>query len=340
MLAYIVRRTLIAAFTVLIISFISYVIIHLPEGDYADFVAIQTYRLTGRHVPPEELEAIRELVGLNRPLMVQYWDWLSSIIFHGDFGPSWSGGGLLPDGGRTPIADILAERLPFTIALNALIAIIVWVVALPIGIYSAVRQHSIGDYTFTFIGFTGIAVPDFILGLVLMYVAFTLFDHRVGGLFSGHYVVAPWSVGRVIDLIQHLIIPTIVIGTAGTAGLIRIMRNNLLDELRKPYVATARAKGQAAWKTIAKYPVRVALNPFISGIGGTLPGLIGSSVIVSIVLSLPTLGPVLLTALRQADAPLAGTIIMLFAALSVVGTLVSDLMLVVIDPRIKLTGRS
>ena len=217
--------------------------------------------------------------------------------------------------------------------------LITWSFAIPVGIYSAVRQHSIGDYTFTFLGFTGLAVPDFLLGLVLMYIAFAYFDHSVGGLFSGDYIYAPWSVGRVIDMLQHLIIPGIVLGTSGTAGLIRIMRNNLLDELGKPYVVTARSKGLVNWKLIVKYPVRVAINPFVSGIGSMLPALVGGSVIVSVVLSLPTLGPALLNALEKEDAETAGTIILLLGALTVVGTLISDLLLVVVDPRIKLTGR-
>ena len=194
---------------------------------------------------------------------------------------------------------MIQKRLPLTIGLAAATLLMTWVFAIPIGIYSAVRQHSIGDYTFTFLGFTGLAVPDFLLGLVLMYLFLAHFNQSVGGIFSGEYQFAPWSVGKVLDLLQHMIIPAIVLGTAGTAGLIRIMRNNLLDEPNKPYVVTARAKGQVEWKLVAKYPVRVAINPFISGIGSMLPALVGGSVIVSIVLSLPTLGPVMLEALQR-----------------------------------------
>ena len=198
------------------------------------------------------------------------------------------------------------------------------------------RPHTVGDYVFTFVGFTGLAVPDFLLGLVMMYVLFAFFDLSVGGLFSGKYQLAPWSIGKVLDMLQHLIIPAVVLGTSGTAGLIRVMRNNLLDEMGRPYVVTARAKGMVNWKLIVKYPVRVAINPFISSIGSLLPALIGGSVIVSIVLSLPTLGPVLLTAVMGQDMFLAGTITLLLGVLTVIGILISDIMLVVIDPRIKL----
>ena len=279
---------------------------------------------------------MREEMGANRPMLVQYWRWISKIVLHGDFGESIERGGW-----HSPasINQQISERLPYTIYLTAFTMLLTWSFAIPVGIYSAMRQHSLGDYVFTFLGFTGLAVPDFLLGLVLMYVAFAYFNQSVGGIFSGDYLNAPWSVGRVIDMLKHLIIPGIVLGTAGTAGLIRIMRNNLLDELGKPYVVTARSKGLVNWKLIVKYPVRVAINPFISGIGAMLPALVGGSVIVSVVLSLPTLGPLLLDALQKQMAEMAGAIILLLGALTVVGTLISDLLLVVVDPRIRLTGR-
>ena len=207
------------------------------------------------------------------------------------------------------------------------------------GIYSAVRQHSIGDYAFTFLGFSGLAVPDFLLGLVLMYVAFAYFDQVVGGLFSSDYAKEPWSLAKIYDLFQHLWIPAVVLGTSGTASLIRIMRNNLLDELGKPYVVTAKAKGMSPVKLIVKYPVRVAINPLISTVGYLLPALFSGSVIVSVVLSLPTLGPVLLTAMIQEDVYTAGFIILMLGVLTVIGTLISDILLAVVDPRIKLTNR-
>jgi peptide/nickel transport system permease protein len=228
--------------------------------------------------------------------------------------------------------------LPPTIALTLFVIVVTWVFAIPVGIYSAVRQHTIGDYAFTFLGFTGLEIPDFLFALVLMYLLFDLFGTSVGGLFSADYEDAPWSLAQVIDLLKQMIVPGIVLGTAGTAALIRIMRNNLLDELNKPYVVTARAKRLPAWKAIAKYPVRVAINPFISSIGALLPAVVSGSVIVSVVISLPTLGPVMLEAFNSQRPQLGGTIILLLGALTVVGTLISDLLLVVVDPRIRLTG--
>ena len=203
------------------------------------------------------------------------------------------------------------------------------------GIYSAVRQHSVGDYFFTLIGFSGLAVPDFLLGLVLMYVAFAYFNQSVGGLISTEYQDAPWSVGKALDVLQHLWVPAVVLGTSGTASLIRIMRNNLLDELSKPYVVTARSKGMASWKLIMKYPVRVAINPLVSTVGYLLPALVSGSVIVSVVLSLPTLGPVLLESMIQEDVYTAGFIVLMLGVLTIVGTLLSDILLAVVDPRIK-----
>ena len=240
--------------------------------------------------------------------------------------------------GRLSIEDVVTERLPPTLGLAAFVLLITWMFAIPVGIYSAVRQHSIGDYALTMIGFTGLAIPDFLLALLLMYLFFDLFDMSVGGLFSADYKNADWSLPRVWDLIKHLALPGIVLGTAGTAGLIRIMRNNLLDELNKPYVSTATAKGLTAWKTVIKYPVRVAINPFVSGIGTMIPAMISGSVIVSVVLSLPTLGPIMLEAQQHQQPQLGGTIILLLGGIAVVGTLISDILLMLVDPRIKMSG--
>ena len=337
MLAYIVRRTLIAAFTLAVISFVSFLIIQLAPRDFVDHIIERTgahhgHALDYGNLTPEQIEALRHLYGLDRPLVVQWADWVSDIV-RGDWGYY-----ILGSDNRRSIEDILTERFPPTIALTAFVMVVAWMFAIPVGIYSAVRQHSIGDYAFTFLGFTGLAIPDFLFALVLMYLLFDLFDMSVGGLYSGDFREAPWGLARIWDLLKHLVIPGIVLGTAGTAALIRIMRNNLLDELNKPYVVTARAKGMPAWKAIAKYPVRVAINPFVSGIGAMMPALVGGSVIVSVVLSLPTLGPVLLTALQEQQPQLGGTIILLLGVLTVVGTLISDLLLVVVDPRIRLTG--
>ena len=340
MLAYIVRRTLIAAFTLVVISFVSFVIIQLPERDIVDYILERTSvaadsSMSSANMTPEEIEELRHRFGLDRPLVVQWADWVSDIV-RGDWGYYFRGSG----GGsqRRSIEDLIAQRVPPTIALMAFVIVITWTFAIPVGIYSAVRQHSIGDHAFTFLGFAGLAIPDFLFALVLMYLALDLFGMSVGGLYSGDYRDAPWGFARVIDLLKHLIIPGIVLGTAGTAALIRIMRNNLLDELNKPYVVTARAKGMPAWRAIAKYPVRVAINPFVSGIGTMLPAMVSGSVIVSVVLSLPTLGPVMLRAFEWQQPQLGGTIILLLGTMTVVGTLVSDLLLVVVDPRISLTG--
>ena len=340
MLAYIVRRTLIAAFTLAVISFVSFVIIQLPPRNIVDYIimeqgqdstmsASEEYRLT-----PEEIQSMRHLYGLDRPLVVQWADWVSNIV-RGDWGYYVVGGDL-----RKSTGEVVRQRLPPTVGLTAFVIVVTWMFAIPVGIYSAVRQHSVGDYAFTFLGFAGLAIPDFLFALVLMYLLFDLFDMSVGGLYSGDLRDAPWGFARVIDLLKHLVVPGIVLGTAGTAGLIRIMRNNLLDELNKPYVVTARAKGMPAWRAIAKYPVRVAINPFVSGIGAMIPTVVSGSVIVSVVLSLPTLGPVMLDALQEQQPQLGGTIILLLGALTVVGTLVSDLLLVVVDPRIRLTGQA
>ena len=238
-----------------------------------------------------------------------------------------------------PIKDILGERMLMTVILAVSTVMFTWVMAIPIGIYTAVRQRSVEDYTFTFLGFIGLSVPDFMLALVMMYFAFVWFDFSVGGLFSREYMQAPWSLGRIWDLLKHLIIPVVILGTSGTAGLIRILRANLLDELRKLYVVTARAKGLPELRLLLKYPVRVALNPLISTVGYILPFLISGSVIVSAVLSLPTVGPLLLQALLGEDMFLAGTIILFLGLLTVVGTLLSDLLLVLVDPRIRLEGQ-
>ena len=340
MVAYIVRRVLLAAFTILTISFLSFLIVQLPEGDMIDayLTSVHSNMVMGERMgrTEEQVELLRRSWGLHRPLIVQWWDWFTDIVLRGDFGYAFSSAGHRAGGG--PVVDLITARIPFTIYLSIFTIMITWILAIPIGIYSALRQNSVGDYVFTFLGFTGLAVPDFLLGLVMMYVLFAYFDHSVGGMFSGDYLNAPWSIGRVIDMLKHLIVPGLVIGTAGTAGLIRIMRNNLLDELSKPYVVTARAKGLTNWRLVIKYPVRVAINPFISGIGGMLPALLSADAIVSVVLSLPTLGPILLDGLMRQDANLTGAIILMYSSLAVVGVLISDLLLVVVDPRIKLTG--
>lgn len=331
MLGFVIRRVLIGFTTVIFISIVSFVIIQLPEGDFLDAylaaAAGATSNVAGEiQLSPKEIENLRRYYGLDQPLYIQYLKWVFNMS-KGSFGTVLDL--------QIPVIQLLGERLLLTVILALASVMFTWLLAIPIGIYSAVRLHSIGDYTFTFVGFIGLAVPDFLLALVLMYFSFVYFDANIGGLFSAEYIEAPWSMGRVRDLVNHLGIPAVVLGTSGTAALIRIMRANLLDELHRPYVVTARAKGLSeVWLTL-KYPVRVALNPFISTIGYVLPYLISGSIIVSVVLSLPTLGPVLLRALLQQDMYLAGTIMMFIGVMTVIGTLVSDILLVLMDPRIR-----
>ena len=260
---------------------------------------------------------------------MQYVKWAVKLV-QGDFGQSLEY--------QKPVSEIVSERLLMTIILAGTTALFSWALSIPIGIYSAVRQHSVEDYTITFIGFLGLAVPDFLLALWLLWVTFTYFpDHGIGGLFSPEYIEAPWSFGRLMDLMSHLWIAAFVVGTAGTAALIRVMRANLLDELNKPYVVTARAKGLPEWKLVLKYPVRMALNPLVSTLGYLLPVLMSGSVIVSVVLSLPTEGPLLLRALLAEDMFVSATIVLLLGTLTVIGTLLSDILLGFLDPRIRLT---
>jgi peptide/nickel transport system permease protein len=326
MLAYILRRLLIAIGTVWVISVISFVIIELPPGDYVTSYIAQLMS-TGSLVTQEEAENLRAQYGLDQPVYVQYAKWMW-LVLQGDFGVSMEW--------KRPVTEVIGDRLLLTALLAFTAVIFTWILAIPIGIYSAVRQYSLGDYVVTCIGFIGLAVPNFLLALVIMYLAFAYFGASVGGLFSPEYIDAPWSWARMLDLLKHLWIPAIILSTAGTAQLIRILRANLLDELRKPYVVTARAKGLSELRAILKYPVRVALNPFVSTVGYTLPYLVSGSIIVSIVLSLPTVGPLLLKALLAQDMFLAGTIVLLLGVMTVIGTLISDILLIWVDPRIRL----
>lgn len=329
MLKYIARRTVLACGMILAISVVAFVIIQLPPGDYLT-AYIATLRAQGDPVSMDQIEALRKQYGLDRPITEQYGLWMWNML-HGDFGVSL-------DYNR-PVSELIGERLFLTIVVTLSAMLFTWALAIPIGIYSAVRQHSIGDYVFTFIGFIGVAIPGFLLALVLMYGAYAWFGLSVDGLFSDEYIEADWSLARVWDLLSHLWVPALVLGAAGTAQLVRILRANLLDELRKPYVVAARAKGLSLWRAVLKYPVRVALNPLVSTVGYLLPALVSGSVIVSVVLNLPTVGPLLLRALLAQDMYLAGTIVLLLSALTVIGTLLSDILLVILDPRIRLEGR-
>ena len=329
MLVYFARRSLLALLTTFFISVISFAIIQLPPGDYIDTYIAQLSS-SGSVISQEEAQALRVQYGLDQPAPVQYLLWMNKIA-RGDFGMSleW----------QRPVAEVIGERLWLTLVVSLAAVMFTWIVALPIGIFSAVRQYSLGDYLATFVGFIGIAIPNFMLGLILMYVGFKYFNTNAGGLFSPRFQSAPWSVEKAWDLAGHLPLPTLVLGFAGMAQLIRIMRANLLDELQKPYVVTARAKGLSEARVILKYPVRAALNPFASTVGYLLPYVVSGSIIVSLVLGLPTVGPVLLKALIAQDMFLAGTIILLLGLLTVIGTLVSDLLLMWIEPRIRFQTR-
>ncbi len=326
MLAYIGRRALLAVFTVWAISVLSFAIIQLPPGDYVTSYIAQMASM-GSVVSDEEAQALRVQYGLGQPYYVQYLKWMKQVVT-GNFGMSMEW--------RRPVTEVIGERLWLTVIVSIAALILTWALALPIGIYSAVRQYSVGDYAATFVGFIGLAVPNFLLALVILYFGFIFFNAHIGGLFTPEMQDAPWSAARVWDLMKHLPIPALILGLAGTAQQVRIMRANLLDELRKPYVVTARSKGLTELQLILKYPVRVALNPFASTIGYTLPFIVSGSIIVSLVLGLPTVGPLLLKALIAQDMFLAGTIVLLLGVMTVIGTLVSDILLVWIDPRIRL----
>jgi peptide/nickel transport system permease protein len=326
MIAYLVRRLFLAVITVWAISVLSFTIIQLPPGDYITSYIAQMSS-SGSIVSEQEAENLRAQYGLNQPEWVQYLLWMRKVV-QGDFGQSMEW--------RRPVAEVVGDRLALTMVVSLAAVLFTWLLALPMGIYSAVRQYSVGDYAVTFISFIGLAVPSFLLALVLMYFGFTLFNANIGGLFSDEYLEAPWSMARAWDLTKHLPLPAVILGLGGTAQLVRILRANLLDELRKPYVITARAKGLPEWRVVLKYPVRVALNPFISTLGYLFPYIVSGSIIVSLVLSLPTVGPLLLKALIAQDMFLAGTIVLLLGVMTVIGTLISDLLLIWIDPRIRM----
>lgn len=326
MIAFILRRALLAIPTLIFISFISFVIIQLPPGDYVSAYAAELRRM-GDYISPLQEAAMREQMGLNDPLLVQYWRWISGIVFRGDFGYSldWN----------APVSSLIWDRLGLTLAISSASLVITWLIAIPVGVYSATRQYSFFDYLFTIFGFLGKGVPDFLLALVLMWLAFAYMNLHVGGLFSPQFQNAPWTFAKVMDLASHLWIPLVVLATGGAAGLIRVMRANMLDELGKPYVETAYAQGLSESKVVWNYPVRVALNPFISTVGWALPALFSGDIITAVVLNLPTTGPLLLQALKMQDMYLAGSFILILSVFTVIGTLISDILLAWFDPRIR-----
>ena len=325
MLSYIVRRLLLAVPTIIAISVIAFIVIELPPGDYAS-TYVMRQQWAGREVTPEMEEVLRHRWGLDRPAYVRYFFWVKNFVT-GDFGLSHDLG--------VPVRDVLLSRLAGTVLVTVSALLFSWMVAFPIGLYSALRQYSAGDYFWTFAGFLGLSVPNFLLALVLMFVSFKYLGAGIGGLFSAEYQEAPWSFAKAIDLLQHLWIPVVVVGTAGTAGLIRVLRANLLDELKKPYVEAARARGLTEIRLVIRYPLRIAVNPFVSSVGWVLPSLISGAVITAVVLDLPTAGPVFLQALRSEDMALAGAFVVLIGVMTVAGILISDIILAIIDPRIR-----
>ncbi len=332
MIAFIVRRFLLGVFALWVISIISFFVVTLPPGDFVDDYVANLVGEAGQGTPAADAleEQLRAEYGLDRPVWFQYVKWLSKVV-QGDLSFSVEF--------NRPVREVIWDKLPLTMIVAGTTILFTWTMAIPLGIYAAVRHRTIEDYSLTFIGFIGLAIPDFLLALAFLWIGWFYFDLSIGGLFTREYITAPWSGGKVVDMLAHLWIPVIVLGTAGTASLLRIMRANLLDELRKPYVVTARAKGLKEWRVIIKYPVRVALNPIVSIVGYLLPALISGSIIVSVILALPLIGPLLLRALLAEDLFMASGIILVLGALTIIGTFMSDILLVFVDPRIRMENR-
>lgn len=326
MIRYVARRLLLLPFLMLVYSFVIFVIIQAPPGDFLT-AYVATLSASGSSVSTDMLDALRHDYGLDQPFIVQYVRWMTQL-FSGNMGLSLEY--------QRPNADLIGEQLALTIALALMSFLLTWLIAVPAGIYSATHQRSVVDHIFTVVNYIGVATPNFMLALILMWLAFSWFGISVTGLFSPEYADAPWSFGRVADLLAHIWLPAIVLGIAGTARLTRIMRANLLDELNKPYVVTARAKGMKEWRLVLRYPVRLALNPLISTIGWYLPALFSGSLIVATVMNLPNIGPLLLRALINQDMYLAGGILLIYSFLTIAGTLLSDILLALVDPRIRM----
>ncbi len=330
MFRFFVHRLIYMALTLAAVSVVAFVLIQLPPGDYADSYANKRQQ-AGAPLTTEELDEMRRRLGIDQPWHIQYGSWVSAIVLKGDMGYSWEW--------RRPVADVIGERLPLTLLLAFSTLIFMYVVALPIGIYSAVRQYSIADHSFAVIGYMGLATPNFLLALILMYLGQQWFGQSVGGLFSLEYQDAPWSWAKVVDLAGHLWVPVIVLGTSGTAYLIRTMRATLLDELDKMYVMAARAGGLSPMRLLLKYPVRMAINPIVATLGWRLTYVISGAPIVGVVMSLPDTGPLFLNSLLNQDMYLAGGMVLIYCALTIIGTFVSDLLLVALDPRIRMAGQ-
>jgi peptide/nickel transport system permease protein len=324
--AFIVRRVLMLVPFLFLISALAFVVIQLPPGSFVD-----TYRRNleaqGGVVNEAQLQALEARYGLDKPLLVQYGIWISNILFRGDFGNSFTY--------QRPVVDILKERLPRTIIISLVSIVFTWIIAIPLGIIAALKKNSVWDYVLTFLSFIGLSLPAFLLAILLMYIVFANTGWLVTGLYSPEFQDAPWSVAKFVDLLKNVWLPLVVLAVTGAAGTIRVLRATLLDELQKPYVITARAKGLPEWRVILKYPVRLAINPMISTIGWLLPAVVGGELVVSKVLNLPTVGPVILAATLSQDMFLAGAFVLLLSMLTLIGTLISDILLAWLDPRIR-----
>ncbi|MGQ9628826.1 MAG: ABC transporter permease [bacterium] len=329
MLSYIVRRIVILIPLFLIITIMSFIVIQLPPGDFLT-TYVESLRALGTQVGDEDIARLTRLYGLDKPLYIQYFIWMRNILLRGDLGRSlqWN----------KPVVELIGERIVLSVTISIMTIIFIWIVAIPIGIYSAIHQYSIFDYAFTFVGFIGIATPGFLLALVVLWLAYAYLGFSAMGLFSPEFADVPWSLAKVGNLLQRVWLPLIIIGMSGTGGLIRVMRGTLLDELRKQYVTTARAKGLPERKLLLKYPVRLAINPLISTIGWMLPAIVSGETLVSIVLNLQTMGPLYLQSLMAQDMYLAGSFVMILSSLTVIGTLISDILLAWLDPRIRYGG--
>lgn len=329
MFGYIIRRVLLMIPTLFVISVISFTALQLPPGDYLTSYAAQL-STTGEYIDQEAIDTLRERYGLGQPVYVQYGKWVYGIITRGDWGQSMEW--------QMPVRDLIGQALGLTVVLAVFSLLISWLIAIPMGVYSATHQYSLPDYLMSIFSFLGVGVPAFLWALIIMYFAQTKLGMNVGGLFSQQYLSAPWSWDKVVDLLKHLWIPGLIVAIENTAGELRTTRANLLDELSKPYVELARAKGLSEGRLLWKYPVRVALNPFFSTVGWSLANRISSITLMSVVLSLQTTGPMQLRALTSQDMYLAGSILVLLSTLTVIGTLVSDVLLAWVDPRIRLEG--
>jgi peptide/nickel transport system permease protein len=326
MLKLIGRRLLIMISMLFLISVLSFIVISLPPGDYVD-TYVDNLRQSSGDIDQSVVNAMKERYALDKPKVEQYYIWIKHIVTEGDFGNSFAY--------NRPVASLLRERVPRTMAITIAGILLAWLIAVPIGIYSAVHQYSFFDYIFTFIGFLGLSIPAFLFAIVLVFLVFLNTGWAITGIFSPAFVNASWSLARFWDMIKNMAIPLLVLSTSGAAGLIRILRATLLDELKKQYVITARSKGLREMRLLFKYPVRLAINPLISTIGWLLPAAVGGEVVVSQVLNLPTTGPILISSIMNQDMYLAGGILFILSSLTLVGTLISDILLAALDPRIR-----